>query len=43
MTLEIRPMTETDVATAVGWAADEGWNPGLGDAGPFRAEDPGAS
>ena len=39
MTLEIRPMTETDLATAVGWAADEGWNPGLGDAGPFRAED----
>ena len=41
MTLQIRPMTEADLATAVGWAAAEGWNPGLADAGPFRAEDPG--
>lgn len=41
MTLHIRPMTEADLAVAVDWAAAEGWNPGLGDAGPFRAEDPG--
>ena len=41
MPLQIRPMTATDVATAIGWAAAEGWNPGLADAGPFRAEDPG--
>ena len=41
MTLDIRPMSESDLATAIGWAAAEGWNPGLADAGPFRAEDPG--
>ena len=41
MTLEIRPMTQADLATAIGWAAAEGWNPGLADAGPFFAEDPG--
>ena len=40
MPLEIRPMTRADLATAVGWAAAEGWNPGLADAGPFGAEDP---
>jgi hypothetical protein len=40
MRLEIRPMTGADLETAAGWAAAEGWNPGLGDAGPFRAEDP---
>jgi len=40
MTLQIRPMTAPDLATAIGWAAAEGWNPGLADAGPFRAEDP---
>jgi hypothetical protein len=40
MTLQIRPMSQADLAVAIGWAADEGWNPGLGDAGPFRAEDP---
>jgi len=41
MTLDIRPMSQADVATAVGWAAAEGWNPGLADVGPFRAEDAG--
>jgi GNAT superfamily N-acetyltransferase len=41
MTLQIRPMSESDLAIAVGWAAAEGWNPGLADAGPFMAEDPG--
>jgi hypothetical protein len=40
MPLDIRPMTEADLAIAVDWAAAEGWNPGLGDAAPFRAEDP---
>lgn len=39
MTLQIRPMTRTDLAIAIGWAAAEGWNPGLADAGPFAAED----
>lgn len=39
MPLQIRPMTQADVATAIAWAAAEGWNPGLADAGPFRAED----
>jgi GNAT superfamily N-acetyltransferase len=41
MSLEIRPMTPADLATAIGWAADEGWNPGLADSGPFLAEDEG--
>ena len=41
MPLQIRPMSGADLATAIGWAAAEGWNPGLADAGPFRAEDPG--
>lgn len=40
MTLHIRPMTAADLDTAVGWAAAEGWNPGLADAGAFRAQDP---
>ncbi|MGR3716983.1 MAG: GNAT family N-acetyltransferase [Thermohalobaculum sp.] len=39
MPLQIRPMSEADLAVAIGWAAAEGWNPGLADAGPFRAED----
>ncbi|KUO05037.1 GNAT family N-acetyltransferase [Streptomyces caeruleatus] len=29
-----------DWAVVKGWAADEGWNPGLADAGPFFAQDP---
>ena len=29
-----------DVATMLDWAAAEGWNPGLDDAGPFHAADP---
>ena len=33
-------MTETHVATAVDWAAAEGWNPGNRDAACFRAVDP---
>ncbi|MES2936272.1 MAG: GNAT family N-acetyltransferase [Pseudomonadota bacterium] len=33
-------MTRTEVALAVDWAAQEGWNPGLHDAGSFHAADP---
>ena len=38
--LDIRAMTAAEVDIAVGWAAAEGWNPGLDDARCFRAEDP---
>jgi len=37
----IHPMTPEDVALAIDWAADEGWNPGMHDAASFRAADPG--
>lgn len=37
---ETRPMTAQDIVTAVQWAADEGWNPGLDDAACFAAQDP---
>lgn len=37
---QIAVMSEADVATAVNWAAAEGWNPGKGDAACFRAADP---
>ncbi|MBL8593928.1 MAG: GNAT family N-acetyltransferase [Devosia sp.] len=40
MQLDIRPATAADLDTALGWAREEGWNPGLDDAGPFRAADP---
>ncbi|MET0746005.1 MAG: GNAT family N-acetyltransferase, partial [Microvirga sp.] len=33
-------MDEHDLDRAIGWAADEGWNPGLADADCFRAADP---
>lgn len=36
----IRVMDAAGVARAVDWAADEGWNPGLHDAGPLAAADP---
>lgn len=36
----IRVMTPEDLDRAVGWAAAEGWNPGLGDAAAYRAADP---
>lgn len=39
MKLDIRPATRADVDTALGWARDEGWNPGLDDAAPFHAQD----
>jgi hypothetical protein len=38
--LVIRNMTRAEVEELVGWAAGEGWNPGLHDAGLFRAADP---
>lgn len=40
MNLTIRPMTRADLEVALGWARDEGWNPGLDDAGAFFAQDP---
>lgn len=36
----IRTMTRSDLDVAVNWAAEEGWNPGLGDADCFFACDP---
>ncbi|TPO11806.1 GNAT family N-acetyltransferase [Mesorhizobium sp. B1-1-5] len=36
----IRTLTAGEVETLVGWAAEEGWNPGTGDAAAFRAADP---
>lgn len=35
-----RTMTREEVALAIEWAAREGWNPGLHDAGSFHAADP---
>jgi hypothetical protein len=35
-----RTMTRDEVALAIAWAADEGWNPGLHDAESFRTADP---
>lgn len=39
--LEITVADRTGVETIVGWAAAEGWNPGLHDAAAFHATDPG--
>jgi ribosomal protein S18 acetylase RimI-like enzyme len=39
--LNIRAMTREDLNLAIDWAAQEGWNPGLYDAEPFWAADPG--
>lgn len=36
----LRLMTEDEAARLVGWAADEGWNPGLHDAHIFWGTDP---
>ncbi|MFC5694690.1 GNAT family N-acetyltransferase [Pseudomonas sp. GCM10022186] len=38
--LVIRNMTRAELDLLVGWAAREGWNPGLHDAGLFWATDP---
>jgi GNAT superfamily N-acetyltransferase len=40
MTLDIRPMSLRDLEVALGWARDEGWNPGRHDAPAFHAQDP---
>lgn len=37
----ITPATREELGVLLGWAADEGWNPGLHDAGCFYAADPG--
>ncbi|UJW74887.1 GNAT family N-acetyltransferase [Rhizobium sp. SL42] len=37
---EIRVLTFEEVEQLVGWAADEGWNPGSADAAAFQAADP---
>jgi GNAT superfamily N-acetyltransferase len=39
--VDVRTMTRKEVATAMDWAAEEGWNPGLHDADTFYAADPG--
>lgn len=38
--LQIRPMSLDDLRIAIDWAAAEGWNPGLEDAGAFHRCDP---
>lgn len=38
--MTIRPVTPDEMQTAVEWAANEGWNPGLHDAGIFLPTDP---
>lgn len=37
---QVRTMTKKDLVTAVEWAAQEGWNPGLFDTEAFYATDP---
>lgn len=37
---EIRTMKRDELCIAIGWAASEGWNPGLYDADSFYAADP---
>jgi hypothetical protein len=37
---QIRQMRAAEIALAVDWAANEGWNPGLADAGCFATVDP---
>jgi hypothetical protein len=41
MAATIQPMRPEDLAVTLGWAAAEGWNPGLADAEAFWAADPG--
>ncbi len=36
----ISPMSLSELEMVLGWAAEEGWNPGLDDAAPFHAADP---
>lgn len=37
---DIRPVSADEFRTAIDWAADEGWNPGLDDLAPFHGADP---
>lgn len=37
----LRPMTRAELDIGIGWAAAEGWNPGLHDGDSFFAADPG--
>lgn len=37
---EIRAMSRAELELAIGWAREEGWNPGLHDATAFHATDP---
>ncbi|MEX0369803.1 MAG: GNAT family N-acetyltransferase, partial [Tateyamaria sp.] len=39
--IAFRTATERELSTVLGWAADEGWNPGVDDAAAFFAADPG--
>jgi GNAT superfamily N-acetyltransferase len=39
--MRIHTMSRADLALALDWAAEEGWNPGLNDAACFLAADPG--
>lgn len=38
--ISFAPMTDREIATLEDWAAQEGWNPGLGDLDVARASDP---
>ncbi|MDQ0510372.1 GNAT family N-acetyltransferase [Ancylobacter amanitiformis] len=38
--VHIRPLDRVEIQLAVDWAAAEGWNPGLADAGAFASVDP---
>ena len=40
MQQQIRRASRAELDVMIEWAAEEGWNPGLGDAGPFWAADP---
>jgi hypothetical protein len=40
VTRTIRTLTLAETEVLVGWAAGEGWNPGIGDAAAFYAADP---
>ncbi|MBZ7921040.1 GNAT family N-acetyltransferase [Ensifer adhaerens] len=40
MQQKIRRASRGELDVMIEWAAEEGWNPGLGDAGPFWATDP---
>lgn len=37
---DVRTMTEADLGIALGWARQQGWNPGLDDAAVFLGTDP---